>query len=125
MKSLSLIAVLAVVLGACATVPPPSAQMAVAEASVQQADSASTKESAPGELQIAVAKLAAARQALASHDYERATRLASEAQLDAQVAEMRAQSVRTRKAAEESQDAAHALREELNRTNTNTNRSRP
>jgi hypothetical protein len=101
--------------GGCASAPMPSDQLAVAAASVQRANTSSTAENAGTELQIAVAKLASARQAVADKDPERARRLAEQADLDAQVAEMHAQAARSRKAALESQDAARALREELGR----------
>ena len=90
-------------------------QMAVAEAAIQHANTSSTSENAPAELQIAIAKLARARQAVNSRDYDRAKQLAAEVEVDAQVAELRAQSARSRKAAQESQDAARVLREEINR----------
>lgn len=103
-------------LAACASAPPELNQkIAVAEASVQHASSTSTHESAALELQIAVNKLNSARQAAADMDYERAQMLAEEAEVDAQVAELHAQSVRSRKAAQESQEAARALRNEINR----------
>ena len=102
-------------LGGCASTPVPIEQMAVAEASVQQANNNSTRENAPAELQIAIDKLASARQAMTSKDYERAGQLAEQAHVDAQVAEMHAQSARSRKAAQESQEAARALSEEVNR----------
>lgn len=106
---------LAVLLGACASLPPPKAEMAVAEAAVLAANNASTVENAPAELQAAQAKLLSARAALAREDHAAARRLAEQAQLDAQVAVLHAQAVRTRKAAQESQDAARALNEEINR----------
>lgn len=99
----------------CASTPIPSEQLAVAEAAVQRANTSSTSLNAAGELQIATAKLASARQAAADKNYDRARQLAEQAELDAQVAELHAQSERSRKAAAESQDAARALREELNR----------
>jgi len=103
-------------LGGCASnAPMPTAQMAVAEAAVQQANNSSTAAGAPGELQVAIAKLASAREAVAAKDFDRATRLAEQAQVDAQVAELHAQSTRSRKAAQESQDAARVLREEISR----------
>lgn len=102
-------------LAACASVPAPSAQMAVAEAAVQRASTSSTSENASRELQIATSKLDKARLALAAKDFERAGQLAEQAELDAQVAELHAQSARSRKAAQESKDAASALREEINR----------
>lgn len=113
--SLSVLASLFLALAGCASAPPPTSQMAVAEAAVLSANTASTSESAPRELQIAVDKLAGARQAVARKDFERARQLADEAQVDAQLAEMHAQSARSRKAAQESQDAARVLSEEINR----------
>lgn len=103
------------VLAACAGTPPPKQQMSLAHAAVQRANTGSTAENAAGELQIAKGKLASAQQAESSKDYLRAGQLAEEAQLDAQVAELHAQTARSRKAAQESQDAARALREEMNR----------
>lgn len=108
----------AILIGGCASTPPiPNERLAVAEAAVQRANSDSTSENAAGELQIAIAKLASARQAVASKDYELADRLAEQAVIDAQVAELRAQSARTQKSAQESQEAARVLREEIDRQN--------
>ena len=106
---------LVLVLAGCASTPMPSTQMAVAEAAVQSANTGSTSADAPRELQLAMDKLAMARQAVSSKDFERAAQLADEAQIDAQVAELHAQSTRSRKAAQESQDAARVLREEITR----------
>jgi len=99
----------------CASTAPPTEQMAVAEASVQRATTTSTSENAGVELRVATAKMASARQAFVSKDYDRARQLAEQADVDAQFAELRAQSARSRKAAQESQDAARALREEISR----------
>lgn len=102
-------------LAGCASTPPPTSQMAVAEAAVQHANTSSTSDYAPTELQIAVSKLASARQAMTDKDYARAQRLAAQVEVDAQVAELHAQAARSRKSAQESQDAARVLREELER----------
>jgi len=106
---------MALFVSGCATAPVPVEQMAVAEAAIQRASTSSTSENAAVELQIATAKLASARQAVISKDYDRAKQLAEQAEVDAQVAELHAQSVRARKAAQESQDAARVLREEIDR----------
>jgi len=90
-------------------------QMAVAEASVQHANTSSTSENANGELQIAISKLDRARKAVIDKDYERAQQLAEQVELDSQVAELHAQSARSRKAAQETQNAANVLRDEINR----------
>ena len=111
----ALAASLLITVGSFAATPVSAEQMAVAEAAIQHANTSSTSENAPAELQIAIAKLASARQAVINRDYDRAKQLAAEVEVDAQVAELRAQAVRSRKAAQESQDAARVLREEINR----------
>ena len=113
-SAICLVAIFGGLMG-CASTPVSVEQMAVAESAVQRANTSSTSENAAGELQIAVAKLASARQAVANKDYDRARQLAEEAEVDAQVAELHAQSTRSRKAAQESLDAARVLREEINR----------
>lgn len=102
-------------LAACASTPVSNEPMAVAEAVVQRANSTSTSADAASELRIANDKLASARVAVAAKDYERATQLAEQAEVDAQVALLRAESERSRKAAQESQDAARVLAEEITR----------
>jgi hypothetical protein len=104
-----------IALGGCASTPVPSAQMAVAEAAVQRANTSGTSDNAAAELQIAVSKLASAREAVAAKDYERARQLAEQVEVDAQAAELHAQAARSRRAAQETQDAARVLQEEINR----------
>jgi len=112
--ALALATSLAIVAG-CASVPAPTDKMAVAEAAILRASTSGTSVDAARELQLATDKLAAARQAMNSKEYERAGQLAEQATVDAQAAEIHAQSARSRKAAQETQDAARVLREEMNR----------
>ncbi len=102
-------------LSACAGTPIPKEQMAVAEAAVLKASTVNTSQDAPGQLQLAVGKLEAARAALQVKDNDKARRLAEQAELDAQVAELHAQAMRAARAAKESQSAERALREEIGR----------
>jgi len=102
-------------MGACASRHEPKSQMAVAEAAVQAANTPSTSENAPAELQVAVSKLAMAHKAMQDKDYDRARDLAEQTQVDAQAAQQKAQAVRSAKAAKDSADADRALREELAR----------
>ncbi len=100
----------------CASTPAPIIEkMAVANAAVQHANTADTSKNAGGELGVATTKLASAQRAMTAENYDLAGRLADETVVDAQVAELHAQSVRSRTAAVETQDAARALREEINR----------
>jgi Domain of unknown function (DUF4398) len=114
MFALALATSLAVVAG-CASVPEPTDKMAVAEAAILRASTSGTSADAARELQLATDKLTAARQAMSSKEYERAGQLAEQATVDAQAAEIHAQSARSRKASQETQDAARVLREEMNR----------
>ncbi|MDO9093750.1 MAG: DUF4398 domain-containing protein [Rubrivivax sp.] len=116
-RSLSAVAVLAITVGvaACASVPPPSEQIAVTTAAVANAAAVGAQELAPAELGLARDKLRRANLAMASQDHLQADRLAQQAQLDAQVAAAKANSAKARKAAEEVQAASRALREEMNR----------
>ena len=112
---LATVSAAALTLGGCASTPVPKEQMAVAEAAVARASSTSTGESAPAELRVASSKLASARAALARDDLDAARRYAEQATLDAQVAELHAQTQRSLKSAQETEDAARVLREEINR----------
>lgn len=102
-------------MGGCASTPVPNERMAVAEAAVARANSTGTSENAASQLLVATTKLERARQAVIDKDNELAAQLAEQVVLDAQVAELHAQSERSRKAAAESKDAARALSEEINR----------
>ena len=102
-------------LGGCASTPAPVEQLAVAEAAVERANTTGTSENSAVELKVATNKLADAREAMASKDYELARRLAEQAEVDAQVAELRSQAARARLAAQESRDASRALTEEVSR----------
>ena len=117
MKAVLAASALGLLLTACASTPPPMAneQIAAAQAAVQRANTTDTIQNAPQELQVATAKLLSAREALASGNTLRASQLAEQAQVDARRAEVHAQSEAARKGAKESQDAAQALRDEINR----------
>lgn len=102
-------------IGGCASTPVPNEQMAVSEAALARASTDGTRASAGAELRTAELKMLAARAAAAAGDLAKARRLAEQAEVDAQFAEVHAQSVSSRKSASESQDAARVLREEINR----------
>ena len=105
----------AVLLSACASVPPPTAQLAVANAAIDNAVSAGAPEYAPAELTSARNKMDRAATAMHREDHDMARQLAEEAQADARLAEKIAQSAKARKAAAVTQDDARVLREEINR----------
>jgi hypothetical protein len=112
---LALPAAFALALAACATTPPPTAQMAVSEKSIHDAIAADAPRYAPVALRSAQDKLDAARIAMNDADYGKAGRLAEEAQADADLAATQARSVKAQHAAAEVQDSIRALRGELAR----------
>src|SRR5450631_3525989 len=100
----------------CASVPPPTEQMAVSKSAVANAVSAGGAEYAPVEMKLAQDKMDRARRAMEKEDYENARWLAEEAQADARLAEKKAQSAKAQKAAIVMQDDIRVLREEINRS---------
>ena len=111
--ALALAATLA--LAACASVPPPTEQMAVTTAAVAHAVGAGGPEHAPVEMRLARDKLQRANVAMTAKEHDTARRLALEAQLDAQLAEAKAESIKARKAADALSEGSRVLREELDR----------
>jgi hypothetical protein len=102
-------------LAACAGTPAPNAQLAVSTAALTSAAAVGGGEAAPLEMRLARDKLARANLAMAAKDYDVARSLAEEAEVDAQLAGVKARSGQSAKAAAEVQDASRALREEMNR----------
>lgn len=102
-------------LAGCASVPPPTEQMAVSRTAVQNAQRAGATEHAPVELRDAQSKLSAATSAMARDDNERARRLAEQAAADARLAELKAETAKAQAAVAELQQGILLLRRELER----------
>jgi hypothetical protein len=100
---------------ACASTPPPTAQVAVSTAAVANAVSAGGPALAPAEMKTARDKLDRANAAMLAKNYDAALSLAQEAQVDAGVAQAKAQSVKAQKAADAVREDSRALSEELER----------
>lgn len=101
-------------LGACASTPPPNEQLAVGKAAVERANGTAAAE-APVELAAARDKLARANLAYANRDYALASDLAEQAEADATLAEAQARSVRSNRALTEVHEGLRQLREEMSR----------
>jgi len=99
----------------CASTPPPTAQMAVSNAALAHAVAAGSVELAPTEMAMARDKMMRANQSMANKDYDTALTLAQQAQLDAQVAEAKAEAAKAGKSVTALQEASRALREEMAR----------
>ncbi len=113
--SLVLLSALTLGLGACASAPMPTDQIAVTTAAIAHAEAAGGQALAPAEMGMARDKLRRANLAVAARAPEQALRLAQQAQVDALLAEAKAESSKSQKAADEVQAASRALREEMGR----------
>ncbi len=100
---------------ACASTPAPTTEVAVSAAAVAHAAGAGAPALAPQEMRTAREKLERANAAMASQDYGKARSLAEEAQVDARLAEAKAEALKSRKAADDALEANRVLREEMNR----------
>jgi hypothetical protein len=109
-------AALALALGACASRPPmPTDQLALAEQAIRDAERAGAVELAPVEMRNAREKLGAAQRAAGEREVETTTRLAEQAQVDAQLAEATARAAKSARAVEELEDSLRALQRETQR----------
>jgi hypothetical protein len=113
--ALRAVGVTAVFLAGCASVPPPTEQIAVSKSAIANAASAGGVEHAPTEMRNAQEKMDRASRAMAKEDYALARSLAEEAQADARLAEKKAESAKAQKAAVVMQEDIRVLREEINR----------
>jgi Domain of unknown function (DUF4398) len=109
------ISCVAIFMAGCASIPPPTEQMAVSKSAIANAISAGGSEYAPVEIKTAQEKMDRANRAMQKEEFEDARRLAEEAQADARLAEKKAQSAKAQKAASVTQDDIRVLREEMNR----------
>lgn len=114
--SLAGIAGMAMLMVGCASMPPPTEQIAVSKATVNRAASAGGNEYAAVELRSATEKMNAAEQAMDDEDYLRARRLAEQAQLDAKLAETRAALAKAQLAVKNAEESNRVLRQEIDRT---------
>jgi multidrug efflux pump subunit AcrA (membrane-fusion protein) len=103
---------LALALPACSGGDPPEAQLGAGAQAVTAAEQSQAPRFAPVELQTAREKLNAARNANREGDYERARRLAEQAQVDAELAVARARSASAEEAAKTVQQDIQALRDQ-------------
>jgi septal ring factor EnvC (AmiA/AmiB activator) len=106
-------AVLVLSVGCSSLKTPATADVAVSKAALDNAASAGGTEFAPVEMSAAREKLAKANKALAAKDYKLAEEWAAQAQVDAKLAQSKANSAKAQKAADALQDDIRVMREEL------------
>lgn len=103
-------------LAACSSTPKPTEQMAVSRTTVNRvAAEPEVSANAPVDIQKARDKLMQAEKAMAEKDYKMARRLSEEAEVDARVAETRADAAQNASNLKQVQDSIRTLQEEINR----------
>jgi len=112
-RALPALIILAPLLSACASGQPPTAQLAVAGSTLSDAERAGAVRDAPVELKLARQKLAAAQAATREENYDEARRLASEAEADAKLAEVKTRATHAEQSAAAVQRGAATLQREL------------
>ena len=108
--------VMLLTLGCSSLKTPATADVAVSKAAVDNAAGAGGAQFAPVEMNSAREKLALANKAMASKDYKLAVELAGQAQVDAKLAQGKANSAKAQAAADALQEDVRVLREELDRS---------
>lgn len=115
MTGIGMAAALAFLTSGCASLPPPTAQMAVSKAAIDNASNAGATELAPLQLRSARDKMDAAERAISAQDYMLAKQLSEEAEVDAQLAFITSRSLKTQRSAQELQEGNRVLRQEIDR----------
>ena len=102
---------------ACSSMKTPAtADVAVSQAAVENANRSDASEFAPVEMQAARDKLARAKQALVAKDYKTAMDMANQAQADAKLAQAKASSAKAQAVSATLQEDIRVLRLELDRS---------
>ncbi len=103
------------ILAACASSKPPTQELATTEAAINQADQVGAKEYAPLEIREARKKLQKAKELVEKKEHEKAKRLASRAEIDAELAEAKALSEKSQNAVEQLRESIRLLEKEIKR----------
>ncbi|MBC3806541.1 DUF4398 domain-containing protein [Undibacterium seohonense] len=111
------ILLLITIVGCSSMKTPATADVAVSKAAVDNAVGAGGAEFAPVEMSAAREKMRLANAAMAAKDYPLAIELANQAQVDAKLAQSKANSAKAQVAADALQEDIRIMREEFNRAN--------
>jgi hypothetical protein len=109
------IAIAVLVIAGCASTTVPLERIGQADKAITEARQSSAAVNAPVELKTAEDKVTEARNAMIAEDHDRATRLAEQAQVDADYARVRAASEKSKKTAQDMRANIQNLRRELER----------
>lgn len=112
LPGLAALALSGLVLAGCAGSPPPKEQFAVTESAVRNAESAGGTEFAAVEMRNARDKWNQAQLEMQQENYDKARKLAEQAEWDARVAERKAQAAKAQRAVQDANQGIQELREE-------------
>jgi hypothetical protein len=110
----------ALVLAACASAPPPTAEIQAAKQAIDSAERADAGQHAPGELREARSRIASADEEVARKKMAMAARLAEEARAGADLATAKSSAVKAEAVNDEMKRSTAALVEEMRRTSGGT-----
>jgi len=106
-------------LAACGSTNPPSQQLTETQMVIQQAEQLGAEDYAPLEIRDAKIKLGLAREAVEAKEYEKAIRLAEQARVDAELAQIKAQSGKAQEEVAELRESIRVLKAEIERNRNN------
>jgi hypothetical protein len=107
----AILSAVAALAAGCAIHPPPHAQLAASARTIDLAIAAEAAERAPKELEAAQEKLGLAGRWVAARDYQPARWLAEQAEVDAELARMKAASLKAQAEAARAAEDLRALRQ--------------
>jgi predicted S18 family serine protease len=116
-----LLPLVVIMAGACATTNPPTQQLTETETVIRQAGQIGADDYAPLELRQARQKLEQARATYNREDYEEAARLAEQAKVDAELAQIKTLSGKAQLAVRELRESIRLLQEELSTRESDNN----
>lgn len=99
----------------CSTPRQPAQEVEKADLAIASANTSGAPTDAPLELELAREKAEKAKSAIRAHDFELAQRMAEQAQVDAQLAQAKAESESARTSASELEQTISVLRDEAAR----------
>ena len=104
-----------ILLAACSSTKPPAEKLTRTEAAISQAEQAGAEEYAPLEVREARKKLEKARELSEDEKYEEARRLAEQAEVDAELAEVKTLSEKAQNTVKQLRESIRLLQEEIQR----------
>lgn len=103
----------------CASTRPPTEHIARSQSIINQAEQVGAENYAPLEIREARKKLERANELIEEKEYEKAKRMAEQAEVDAELAEAKTLSEKAQKAVRELRESIRIIKEEISRNQNN------